>query len=224
VNAIHVYVDVFPNAFGIPAGSDIVIAHAFSTTLITPGLIRGDSNDIDFTGVATTVGPVANNFIPCGGTPGGAVVTRTLAAINLPLINTGALATTAQGLSTTSKVSGETTATVSNLNLLNGLVTADSVKADAHALNNGGLNVFSDSGSTFVNLKVAGVSYAADTPPNTQVKVPGVGTIYLRRVIRGTNSIKVVMVDLIVDAAPNVYSLPLGAELTVATAVTRIRR
>ena len=80
----------------------------------------------------------------------------------------------------------------------------------------------SDSGSSFVNLHVAGVSYANDTPRNTTVALPGLGTLYLHRVIQGSHGIKVVMVDLVITDAGNIYSLPVGAELTVATATTKL--
>jgi hypothetical protein len=222
VNAIHITITV-TNTFGLPVGSQIIISHAQSKTQIAPGLIAGNSNDVLFKGLTTQVGPVENNVIPCSGTPGGAVVTRTLAGINVPsLLSTGTLATTAQGSSTSTSASGETTATIDTVNLLNLLLTADLIKADATATLSGGLTTLSGAGSHFVNLHVVGASVGSNPPPNTMVNLPGLGTLYLHRVIRSNHSIKVVMVDLVVTAFPNPYSLPLGAELTLGTATARI--
>ncbi len=222
VNAIHVHISVFPNTFNLPLNSEIIVSHAFSKTEIAPGLIVGSSNNIHFSGLPVTVGPVENNVIPCAGTPGGNVVTRSLTGINLALVSAGPLTTTAQGSTTTTTTSGETTASITNLNLLTGLITADLIKADAHASDTGGVDVTSDSGSTVVNLQVAGVTYSSLPPANTQIPLPGLGTVFLHRVSQGTHGIGVVMIDVVVNVAPNAFSLPLGAELTVGTASAKV--
>jgi hypothetical protein len=222
VNAIHITISL-ANTFGLPVGSQIIISHAQSKTQIAPGLIAGNSNDVLLTGLPSKVGPVENNVIPCSGTPGGAVVTRSLAGLNVPsVLSTGTLVTTAQGSSTPTSASGETTATIQNSNLLNLLVTADLIKADATATLSGGLTTVSSAGSHFLNLRVLGAPVSANPPPNTTIDLPGLGTLYLHRVTKSNHYIKVVMVDLVVTVFPNSQSLPLGAELTLGTAVARI--
>jgi hypothetical protein len=60
---------------------------------------------------------------------------------------------------------------VANVNVLNGLITADAVRAQAAALTSGSASSFSSVGSTFKNLKVAGVAMN-DVAPNTRIDLP----------------------------------------------------
>lgn len=62
-------------------------------------------------------------------------------------------------------------AEVANLNLLNGTITADAVRAQATAVGTGTSSSFSSIGSTFKNLKVNGVGMN-DVSPNTRVDLP----------------------------------------------------
>jgi len=62
-------------------------------------------------------------------------------------------------------------AEVANLNILNGVITADAVRAEATTLTSGSASSFQSSGSTFKNLKVNGVAMN-DVTPNTRVDLP----------------------------------------------------
>jgi hypothetical protein len=64
------------------------------------------------------------------------------------------------------------TAEVANVNVLNGLITADAVRAHATATASGSASSFSSIGSTFKNLKVAG-QVMNDVTPNTRIDLPG---------------------------------------------------
>ncbi len=63
------------------------------------------------------------------------------------------------------------TAEVANVSILNGLITADAVRAQATATASGSASSFSSIGSTFKNLKVANQAMN-DVTPNTRVDLP----------------------------------------------------
>jgi hypothetical protein len=136
--------------------------------------------------------------------------------------SSGTVTDTAQGTITGTLASGETTSTVQALKLLSSdggqtfLVTADLVKADAHASKSGGVLSFSDSGSTFVNLVVNGTPIADNVAANTQITVDGL-TIWLHRVIQKPNQITVRMIEIIVNGA-NPFGLNLSTDIQVAVA------
>jgi hypothetical protein len=52
---------------------------------------------------------------------------------------------------------------------------------------------------------------------NTQINLSGIGTLYLHRVIQGTNSITVHMIELVL-VSNNVLGLPTGTRIIVASA------
>ncbi len=62
-------------------------------------------------------------------------------------------------------------AEVANLNILNGQITADTVRAQATAIASGSASSFSSTGSAFKNLIVSGVAMN-DVSPNTRVDLP----------------------------------------------------
>jgi hypothetical protein len=69
-----------------------------------------------------------------------------------------------------------------------------------------------------VGLKVSGHPGIHDNvPPNTKVKISGLGTLWLHRVIQTDNYIEVRMVELIVTQA-NKYGIAVGTEVRIADA------
>jgi hypothetical protein len=221
VNMIHVYITV-QNALGIAVGSQVIVAHANS------GLaVAGGPAALDGTAFGTRVN-VANIIhssatapasVPCLGTDG-VVRTNSVAGVNVvPELVSGTITDTAQGSITSSSAASDTSSAVQSVNLLNGLITADAVKADAAAETSNGTSFdFSDSGSSFLHLKVSGHSEINDNvTANTQVDIAGVGTLWLHRVIRSSNHIEVRMIELEVTQT-NVLNVPIGSDIRVADA------
>jgi hypothetical protein len=103
------------------------------------------------------------------------------------------------GTVTTTTATAETTSTAQNVNVGDGAVTADVLKADAHSFTDGTTFTFSEAGPTFVNLVINGQLFGGSPPPNTKIKLPGLGTLWLNRVIQTPNSIEVRMIELIVS-------------------------
>jgi hypothetical protein len=93
--------------------------------------------------------------------PGGAIA-------RLGLITTTTSSTVSDG---PARAMDTGTAETLGVNLLNGTITADVVRAVAHAEANGIGSFNSSLGSTFVNLKVSGVTMA-NVAPNTTVNLP----------------------------------------------------
>ncbi|HEX8769729.1 MAG TPA: choice-of-anchor P family protein, partial [Acidimicrobiales bacterium] len=182
VNMIHVHVNQ-ANVLGFALGTDIIVSHAQSdlegpTTAVLDGFAYGSKVRV---GNLVTSGPSWPVYMPCSGT-NGKVKENTAVGVNIPGIATsGTVRNTAQGTVGTTTATGETTSTVEQLNLLNGLVTATVIKADAHASSDGTTNTFSDAGSQFVGLSVAGhPEITANVGANTKITIDGI-TLYLHR-------------------------------------------
>jgi hypothetical protein len=217
VNMIHVFITM-NNPLGIAPGTEIVVAHA------TSGLRKGVHGTLDGfaygtkakVGNVVTSGPSALVVMPCLGTKGNVKTNSVAQVIVPPLFEVGEVVTTAQGTVNETSAQGETTSTVESVDLVSGLVTADLVKADAHASKSGGTFAFSDEGSGFGNLEINGKPLA-DVGANTKIKIADLGTLWLHRVIRTPNSIEVRMIELIVSEA-NVFDIPIGTVIQVAVA------
>jgi hypothetical protein len=217
VNMIHVYVTV-ANNLGIPVGTQIIVAHAFSglTQVGGPGTLDGTAFGTSVSSTTIKSSPTAPASVGC---LGNALVTKTQLGINVPtVLNSGTIQDTAQGSVTTSLSSAQTTSSVQSVNLLNGTITADVVQDQANASVSppGNTFNFSQSGS-FVNLHVSGhPEITANFTGSTTVTLSGIGTLYLHRVIQGTNSITVRMIEVKL-ASGNILGLPTGMDIIVCS-------
>lgn len=216
VNMIHVFVTV--DQPGVAKGTQIIVAHATSDLELNKagsldGIAYGTKAHVEHNVIS---GPSAVVHMPCAGTKG-KVKTNSVTSVSIPSVgSTGTVTDTAQGTIDASTASGETTSTVQTVDLLSGLVTADLVKADAHASKTGGVITLGDGGSTFVNLVVNGDPISGDAPPNTKIKVDGL-TIWLHRVITSSNNIEVRMIEIIVKGS-NPFGLQPRTDIQVAVA------
>src|SRR5438034_6667837 len=219
VNMIHVFITQ-ANVLNIPIGTQIVVSHASS------GLTSGVQGTLDGQAYGTkatllnvvTSGPSALVQMSCLGT-NGALRTNSIAEVMVPpLFSVGEVVDTALGTVNSTSAVGELTSTVQAVDVVTSLVTASLVKADAHASNIGGTLTFSDDGSMFVDLHVAGFpDIGDDVPPNTRLHIVGLGTLWLHRIIQTSNSIEVRMIEVIVTEA-NSFGIPIGTDIQVAVA------
>src|SRR5438552_4447636 len=208
VNMIHVFITQ-ANVLNIPIGAQIIVSHASSG--LTSG-VQGTLDGVAYGTQATiahliTSGPSAKVTMGCLGT-NGTLKTKSIAQVQVPpLFSVGDVVDTAMGtvISTTETV--ELTATIQPVDVVTSLVTASLVKADAHATSTGGTLTFSDDGTMFVDLHVAGFPRINDdVPPNTRLSIAGLGTLWLRREIHTSNSIEVRMIEVIVTET-NIYGI-----------------
>ncbi|MBA3529066.1 MAG: hypothetical protein H0T91_07140 [Propionibacteriaceae bacterium] len=223
VSGLHVFVNTV-NALGFPVNTNLVVSQAISG-LSAPviGVMSGYSYGTKVNvGTLVTSGSSFTAYLPCLGT-GGVLRTNTGAGINIgTALNTGTIANTAKGTVSATAINAETTSTVQGANLLNGLVKATVIKADARGSKTGTTYSFSDTGSSFGSLTVAGhPEITAKVAPNTTVAIQGVGTLYLHRVIRTNGAVTVRMIELVITSPVN--GLAVGTNIQVAVAVTGVK-
>ena len=218
VNALHLVI-TSSNKLGIAVGTNVVVSQAVSglsgpVAGVLSGYAYGSQVDV---GTVATSGASFVAFLPCLGT-GGAVRTNTGAGVTLgTALKTGTITNTVKGTLTASSATGETTSTVQSVDLLNGLVKASVIKAGARSYTSGSTFAYSDLGSSFGSLTVAGhPEIGPKVAPNTRVDLPGIGTLYLHRVVKSSRSVTVIMIQLVLSHPTN--GLPAGANIRVAVA------
>lgn len=218
VRGLHVYVTQ-ANTLGLAVGTQIFVGHA-SSALVGPvsgilgGFAYGSAANVGTTLLAGQSFPIT---MPCWGTNG---VPRTNSGLSVSVpgvLSSGSVVNTVKGTVNASLALSETSSEVQNASLLGGLVTADVVKASAHAKReSGGPVIVWASGSFVTNLRIAGLPVSAAF--GSTVAVPGVGTLYVGRILRATsNSIEVRMLDLYVLQS-NSFGLAVGTNVRVAVA------
>lgn len=218
VNGIHVYVTQ-PNSLGIPVGTQYIVAQAFSSfkpnvTGVVGGVAFGHRL---FEGSRAQSGPSAIVSMPCAGT-GGKVFENSLGgAGRAPTFQLGEVRNTAMGRVGSKTATAQTTSSVQSVNLLKGLITADLVRAVAGGSKKGKARSFTDAGSTFVNLVVAGRRIGNETGRNRAIQLPGIGTLWLHHVVPVKGGIEIRMIDLEVKEE-NPFNLKPGSKLQVAVA------
>jgi hypothetical protein len=218
VNGIHVYVTQ-PNVLGIPVGTEYVISHAFSALKKSvDGTIGGLAFGHKlFEGKKMQSGPSAIIYMSCVGTGGTPVDNTSLGAKKSPTFEIGNVKSTANGKVSSKSARSQLISSVESVSLLKGLVTADVVKAAARATRDGNDSAFTDAGSKFVNLVVNGKAIGNETGPNKTIELPGIGTLWIHRIIQKHNSIEVRMLELVVKQE-NPFGLKPGSKLMVAVA------
>jgi hypothetical protein len=155
-------------------------------------------------GTSVTVPKTPDVVLP----PGGGTEQNQIASITIP----GTLASQTLAVTTTGSINGtnasaQSSAAVEHLNILNGLVTADSVVAVASSTGNGTTASSSAAGSTLLGLTVGGVVFGNVTPlPNTVIPLPGVGNVILNEQSTGgdgvsTTSLTVNMIHVVLSGS-----------------------
>jgi len=223
VNMYHLYVTEQNNPFGLAVGTQVIVGHAstgISSSLGQGGPVTGSAYGTSGN-VGTTViaGKTAEVSVPC---TGGSKTATVLSTSTPSAGTTGTVFTTAKATLAPLLTTVETTSTVDGVNLFGGRVKADQVKADAHGTYDGVTHKLSSSGSGFTNLRVNGQAMS-NVQANTTIQLQNIGTLYLNRVSKGTKSISVKMIELVVTVPDNPLGLKLGTEYRVAVASAGFR-
>ena len=215
VNMIHVRITL--GLLGFVPGSEVILGSASSEIrpVTGPAAVGGYAYAPELVAGPITIGPLVSEQIGCFGT-GGAVETDSVAAVSIPgIINTGAVTVTGTGNINAGESSSEETSSIAGLNLLSGLVSASVIKGQASATTTNGSSFELNGGSTFVGISVLGhPEIKASVAPNTEVKIANLGVLYLNRVTKYADKIRVAPVELIINVT-NVLGIPIGADLTV---------
>ncbi len=219
------------NSFGLPVGSRIVVAHAFSgfsrnePEVIVGGKAYGAEALATTNGLKNRVGKAAFITMGCEGTNGKTRTNNVNILDVAGILSAGTSKTTAFGGPTPSGTVAKTTATVEDLNLLpsptGSLISARLVKAVAKDTFKNGARTSSTEGSGFLNLKVAGREIAANPDPNTTVRLPGIGRVVINEQKvpdpSSTERLQVNALHIFVKEE-NTLGLPVGTQIIVAHA------
>ena len=77
--------------------------------------------------------------------------------------------------------------------------------------------MFRDVSGGFTNLVVNGQAVGGDAPPNTSIPLPGIGTVWVHRVQRTAEGLRVTMLEVKVGSS-NGLGLPAGSDLRIVSA------
>lgn len=227
VNMIHIHITGV-NLLGLQAGTEVIVSNATSGIYNeqAPGIIQGGSFGSLILGSLLNSTTTVPEVLPCQGT-NGAVATNTQAGITVPgILTSGTVVDTAESNLTPDFSSGENTSTIQGLNLLNGLITASVLRAQVDASVDDNFDITLNGQDSYVGIAVAGHPEITDNiPENTSIPLLGLGTLYLKRIITGSNpaGIEVRSLELEVDQS-NSYGLPIGLDLIVGDAYISIVR
>jgi len=169
------------------------------------------------------LGRTALQPLSCRGT-GGEVSVQDVTDVEYDggrLFSAAAIRTTVFGDKTATTATARNTARLTDVSLLDGLITADEILAVANVRATEGRIARSAEGSKFANLRIAGKGIDANVGANTEVALPGIGSVTLKKVSRKGNSdgrsIDVEMLAIDVSVA-NRFGIPVGTTIKIANA------
>ncbi len=135
---------------------------------------------------------------------GGGFVSADVDALSAPEVMVDALTTMTSGATDTQASTAQSTAHLENVNVLNGLITAETVIAATSSWVSGAAG-WNAEGSSFTNLTVNGVPLGSGDylpAPNTRVDLPGVGYAVLNeQIASGASGITVNMIHVVLRDA-----------------------
>ena len=172
--------------------------------------------------IAATLGRSA--FLPCGcrGTDGRILRNRIdslSAGPNGRVLRLDAILTTAFTDELANEAVVRTTARVEGLNMFNGLIKANVIKAHANvSATTADIDTDSD-GTHFVGLRVAGQVIDDNVAPNTKLELPGLGSVTINKITKAGGGRLITVEALVVKVElENDFDLPIGVEIIVAHA------
>jgi len=153
---------------------------------------------------------------------GGGFVAADVDALSAPEVRVDALTTMTSGATDIQTSTAQSTAHLENVNVLNGLITAETVIAATSSWVSGAAGRNAE-GSSFTNLVVNGVPLGSGDylpAPNTRVELPGVGYAVLNeQITSGVSGITVNMIHVVLQNA--LTGLTTG-EIIVASASSSV--
>lgn len=221
------------NSFGLPVGARIVVGHAASGFSRTQP--KANLGGQAYTAYAKTSSPLLANevgraafiFVGCEGT-GGKVKRNNISDVGIDgILSLGAGDTTAYGRQLVSGGVAKTSARVAGVDLLGGLIKADTITAAAQDTYRNGVRTSSTAGTQFANLKVLNVPLPINVRPNTRISLPGIGYVVINQQIipKPTSTARTQVNGLhVYVTTQNLLGIPVGTEIIVAHADTKAYR
>ena len=187
------------NSLGLPGGS---IAISSARSALHASAVRAGSGFAYGTRVQSghTVrsGRTAPSYLPCGGT-NGATTRNSSAAFVARGLRTAAVHTSSRSTDAAAATAVVTRSAISNLNLLGGAITASTIVSQATAKRTGSTLSRSSSGTTMSGLTINGRAQSANQPANSVRSIPGLGTLYLHRVVNSPTGVHVYALQLVLS-------------------------
>ena len=201
------------NALGLPTGT---IAISSAQSALHASAFRAGSGFAYGTNIRSgrTVrsGRTAPSYLPCGGT-NGATTHNNSAALAAKGLHTAAVHTSTRSTDSAAATTVVTRSAISNLNLLGGAITASTIVSRAAAKRAGGTLSRSSGGTTISGLTINGKTQSANQPANTVRSIPGMGTLYLHKVVKSPTGVHVYALQLVLSRAQG--GLSKGTTITV---------
>ncbi len=206
------------NAVGLAPGTRIVIA--FVQSAIQPSAVHAVAYSLYASGLGGStpaIGPIAIAGTSC---QGGSSTVDLNGYSAPPVGNTGNATSSVSGKITSSSATAIAQNGIANVNLLNGLLSADKIVTVANASWNG---TGSRSGSaTFVNAQLAGSPLPTNPAPNTRKNLPGIGYVIVNEQYGSNNSSgateNVIGLDIYITVSNNSVGLAVGTRIVVSLA------
>jgi len=174
-----------------------------SATNAHPNSVSGEAFGISVNVAGVRVGPTPHVVLP----PDGGMVSDQLLRITVPNIATS----TTLGVVTTGSIgpntaTAQSSATVEQVNLLNGVVAAQLVVAMSSSAADGSTATSTSEGSALIGLSINGSPPTDVTPPpNTRISLPGVTVILNEQITSGdgvhTSALTVNMIHVVLNDA-----------------------
>lgn len=201
VTAMRVYL-IAGNSLGLPAGS-VVVGHAqASLHLPTRHLAYGNAYGTTAqVGTTVTSGRTAPVYLPCGGSNGVTQTNTTASASQAGVLSTGVISSSSRSADTATSTTARTHSHISNVSLLGGAVKLSGVTAQSTATRTSSGISLTSAGTTVTGLTIRGQARSVTVRPNTKISIPGIGTLYLDRVVLTGQSIRVRAVELTLTQA-----------------------
>jgi hypothetical protein len=201
-------------------------SHAAHAAKLLPGYFTGNATaayaDASTGVLSLELTHFAHANCPCAGTKGHPIFSR-IGPLGIPgLLETTLTAAKAIADRTATDAEATETSHIEGVSILGGLISASAIKAVASVHATDKKLHSASTGSSFVNLVVAGQKMPTDVPENTVVQLPGLGSVTLNAVTPSGDGITkagttVVMIKVKIAVANN-YGLPVGATVQVAEA------
>ncbi|MGH3158363.1 MAG: choice-of-anchor P family protein [Streptosporangiaceae bacterium] len=144
-------------------------ASAYGTEVNVANLVTSGRSALSTLGCTSQVGITHTNSVASVGAP--------------PLLTSGTVSTSTATQATATGVASTSTSTIQNVSLLGGLVSVGALTSQSTTSRNtatGGFGV-SSAGTQFASLKVLGLPILVQPGPNTEIALPGVGSVILNQ-------------------------------------------
>ncbi len=205
------------NSLHLPAGSILIGRGAASLHRQTHADPRGYAfgTSVHAAKLAGS-GRTAAVYLPCGGT-GGKTTRNHLASGRVPnVLRAGTDASSGYSKDTASSTIASTRNTIADVKLFGGVVKARAVTVHARAERDSSGVVHRGNSVSVVGLTVNGKHQSGSVPANTKLTLPGLGTLWIHRVVTTSTGVIVRGLDLVLGVTKN--GLKKGTELIVGAA------